>query len=105
MTKDKTDVVFGAQISQPVPAKHAFDTNSDVVQIRENQVKKHPGIGFDVFMHFDFTLAVEDAYIHITGMQVDPAVVLMLMLVKSHRLASFRFGKCLLGVTTVYRCE
>jgi hypothetical protein len=25
-------------------------------------------VRFDVFMHFDFTLAVEDAYIHFAGM-------------------------------------
>jgi hypothetical protein len=42
MTKDKADVVFGAQIRQPVPTKNAFDADSDVVQIRENQVKKTP---------------------------------------------------------------
>ena len=82
-------MVLGAQIGQPVPAKNTFDTDSDVVQIREDQVEKHFGVGFDVLMHFDFTLAVDDAYIHIAGMQVDPAVVLMLLIVKSHDLASF----------------
>jgi hypothetical protein len=68
MTKDKADMVLGAQIGQPVPAKDAFDTDSNVVQIREDQLEKHFGVRFDVFMHFDFTLAVEDAYIHFAGM-------------------------------------
>jgi hypothetical protein len=31
-------------------------------------VKKQLGVGFDVLMHFDFTLAVEDAYINLVGM-------------------------------------
>jgi hypothetical protein len=105
MTKDKTDVVLCAQIGQPVPAKHTFDTDSDVVQIRENQVKKHLGVGFDVLMHLYFVFSVNDANVHFTGMQIDPAVVLMLLFVKSHRLASFRFGKFLLWETILYRCE
>lgn len=41
-------MVFGAPIRQPIPTKHTFDADSDVVQIGENQVKKHLGIGFDV---------------------------------------------------------
>jgi hypothetical protein len=63
MTKDKADVVLGAQIGQPVPAKNTFYTVSDIFQIREDQFKKQLGVGFIVLMQFDFPLAVEDACI------------------------------------------
>lgn len=98
-------MVLIAQVGEPVPAKHAFDTDNDILQERKNKFKKQFGVGIDVFVYFGFAFAIEDAYIHFTSMQIDPAVVLVLLFVKSHRLASFRFGKCSLVVTISYRCE
>jgi hypothetical protein len=86
-------------------AKNAFNADNDVVQIWKDQFKEQLRIGFDVLMHLDFVVSVDDAYVHFTDMQIDTTVVLVLSFIKFHRLASFRFGKCLLGVTTVYRCE
>ncbi len=77
----------------------------DVVYVRKNQVEKHFGVGFYVLMHLDFVFRIDDANVHFAGMQIDPAVVFMLLFVKSHRLASFRFGRFLLAVTILYRCE
>jgi hypothetical protein len=48
------------------------------------------------------TLAVQDADIHFARMQIDTTVVLVLLSIESHCLASFHAGKCLLAVTAVY---
>jgi hypothetical protein len=46
MTKDKANMMLGAQLGRPVPAKYTFDTDRDIVQIWQNQLEKHFGVGF-----------------------------------------------------------
>ncbi len=66
--KDKADIVFCTHIGQSVPAKYTFDTDSNVVQIRENQIDKHFGIGFDVLTHLDYVLSAYNAEMHMSSM-------------------------------------
>ena len=92
MTKGERDLVFGAKVCEPIPAKDAFDADDHVIQIRKDQFKELFRIGFDVLVHFGFTGIVQDADVHISGMKIDTAVVLVLLFVKSHGLASFGWG-------------
>ena len=48
-------------------AKHAFDTDNDILQVRKDEFEKQFGVGIDVFVHFGFAFAVEDAYIVFFG--------------------------------------
>jgi len=89
VTKDKRDLVLGAKIGEPVPAKDAFNANNDVLHEREHQLKEQLGIGFDIFMDPDLPLVADNADIHFSGMQIDTAIELVLLVIKSHGLASF----------------
>ena len=71
MAKSERDVVFGAQIRQPVPAEYALNADNDVGQEWKDQLEKQFRIGFDVLMNPDFSFLVDDADIHFSCMQID----------------------------------
>jgi hypothetical protein len=87
--KGERDLVFGAKIGEPIPAKDAFDADGDIVQIRKDQFKELLRISFDVLMHFRFSGLIQNADIHFSSVQIDTAIVRVLLFVKSHGLASF----------------
>jgi hypothetical protein len=89
MTKGKSDAVLGTKISKPVPAKYAFNADDDVIKVRKDQLEKQLWVGFDVLVNKDFAVAIDSADIHFTSVQVDTAIVVVLLLVKSHDVASF----------------
>jgi hypothetical protein len=89
MTQDKCNAVLSAQIGDPVPAKDALDTDDDVFQEGEDQLKKQLGLGGDILMQPGFALLVDDADVHFASVQIDAAVKLVLLFVKSHGVASF----------------
>jgi hypothetical protein len=89
VTQDEGNAVLGAQIGNPVPAKDTLDTDDDVFQEGEDQLKKYLALGGDIFMQPGFAFLVDDADIHFPGVQIDAAVELMLLFVKSHGVASF----------------
>jgi hypothetical protein len=92
MAEHKGYFVLGTKVCNPVPAKDAFNTDNDVIDIWKNHFKEQLRIGFDVFVNMSFTLFVEDANIHFSGVQIDTAIVFVLFIVKSHNLASFGWG-------------
>lgn len=59
-------------------------------------------IGFNIFMNAVFALLVNDTDIHFSGVQVDTAIILVLLVVKSHSLASFHQIDYGLGVNRFY---
>jgi hypothetical protein len=89
VTQDECNAVLSAQIGDPVPAKDALDTDDDVFQEGEDQLKEHLGIGGDVFMESGFAFLVDDADVHFACVQIDAAVKLVLLFVESHGVASF----------------
>jgi hypothetical protein len=102
MTENEWDFVFVAKVSDPIPAEYAFRANDDIVEEWENQFEKQFGFGFDVFVDFCFPFLVKDTDVHFSGMQVDTAIVLMLLIVESHSIASFHRMGCGLGVNQFY---
>jgi len=89
MPEHKGYFVLGTKVCYPIPAKDAFNTDNDVIDIWKDQFKEQLCIGFDIFVNMGFALFVEDADIHFSGVQIDTAIVLVLLIVKSHSLASF----------------
>ncbi len=63
--------------------------NNDVLCEGEHQLKEQLGVGFYVLMNFDLPVVVDNADIHFSGMQIDPAVISVLLFVESHNLAFF----------------
>jgi hypothetical protein len=89
MSKDKVNFVITTKISKPVPAENAFNPDNDVFKEGKDQFEKEFGIGFDVFMDDDLSLVVQDTNVHFPGMQVDTAIVLVLLIVKFHAMPPF----------------
>ena len=89
MSEHEGDFMSSTQIRKPVPAKNAFDSDSNVIDIGENYLEKQFRIGFDILVNMDFTFLIEDTDLHFPGMKIDTAIVLVLLTVKSHNLTSF----------------
>jgi len=92
MSEDKGYFVFGTKVCNPVPTKDALNTDNDVIDIWKNHFKEQLRIRFDIFMNMGFAFLIEDADVHFSGVQIDTAIVLVLLIVKSHDLASFGWG-------------
>ena len=76
MSQDEGDAGFLAGVGQPIPAEHAFGTDSEAVAIRLNELEEVlEVIVLDVAVDQLFALAIHDADVHLTSMQIDSAVV------------------------------
>lgn len=68
MAKDKWDVVFGTKVSEPVPAKDAFNADGNVIEVGKDQLEKRFRIGFDLLMNLNFAPLADDTDVHFSGM-------------------------------------
>ena len=84
MAKDKGDLLISAEISNPVLGEDALNGNDNVLTIGSNGLQKDIRVCLDVTVQEDLSLLIEDAEIHCSCMQIDTAVKLVLMGVKSH---------------------
>jgi len=91
MTEDEGDVLLDTEIGDPVPSKHTFYSDHDVLTERGNDTKKSFRVCVDILMNPDIASGVEDTDKHILGMQVDPTIKLVLFGVKFHGASSFRW--------------
>jgi hypothetical protein len=92
MTKNERNFMLMAEVRHPVPAKDAFNTDDDIVNVGEYELEKQFRIRVDVLMNFHFPLLVQDTDVHFPGMQIDAAVIPVLVIVESHDLPP-SFGK------------
>jgi len=88
MAQDEWDFVLGAKIGNPIPGEHAFDADNDIFKEWEDDIEKRFGIGLKVLMYSGFSLLIDDANVHFSCMQIDAAIKFVLLIVKSHDLAS-----------------
>ena len=86
VAKDKRDFMFGAKIRYPIPGKHAFDTNNDVLKKGKDDIEQQSGIGLNVLVGSGFPFLVNDAHVHFPCMQIDATIEFVLLIVKSHGL-------------------
>jgi hypothetical protein len=89
VAQDEGDVVVCAEVGQPAPAKDAFHADHDVIEEGEDQFKEEFRIVFDILVRCDLAAPADDADVHFSGAQIDPAVVFVLLSVESHDVASF----------------
>jgi len=89
MTKDKRNGFPVTQIGQPVPDEHAFDGDDDVLPVGLNGPEKRFRIGFKVFVKHGVAFLIQDTDVHGSGVQIDAAIILVLLRVESHRVSSF----------------
>jgi hypothetical protein len=84
VSKDKVNVVIGAQIGDPIPAKYAFNADNDVIDKWEYDFKKQFRVGLDILVNPGLSLLIDDTDVHLSCVQVDTAIVLVLLIVEPH---------------------
>ena len=84
MAEHKRNPVLGTQIGKPVPGKHAFGGQDDLIVVGRNGLEQRLWGGGHVAVHECFTGLVEDAHIHGAGVEIDPAVKRVLSGGESH---------------------
>jgi hypothetical protein len=89
MTQGESNLVLGTEIGQPIPAEDAFDTDDDVFQKWCDKFDQHLLIGIDILMKLNISLLIEDADVHFPGVKIDSAIILVLLSIEIHQLASF----------------
>jgi hypothetical protein len=86
MSEDKWNALVVAEICHPVPGEDAFYSNDNILTIGSNGFEKGITVGFHVAMFPDLSFFIDDTDIHFSCVQIDSAVVLVLIIVESHGL-------------------
>jgi hypothetical protein len=89
MAEDEGDVFLATEIGDPVPGKHAFDSDHDVLSEGSNGTEKSLRVCVDILMNPDIATGIENTDKHIFGMQIDSTIKLVLLGVKIHMASSF----------------
>lgn len=89
MTQDKGNPFLGTEISDPISCEHAFHCDDNVLAERVNGFEEYLTVCDNVSVQFDLSCLIQDAEIHFVGVQVDPAIKLVLFGVESHLDSSF----------------
>ena len=85
MAEDEGQLLAGAEISQPVPAKDALHPDDDIFLIRGDEFEKKCWIGINVLVKLNSSLLIENADIHFSGMEIDSAIILVLTSIEVHQ--------------------
>jgi hypothetical protein len=88
MTEDKRNTVFSTEVHKPVPSKHAFGSEDDLIAVGGNGFEKRLWGGCHVTVQQRFASLVEDAHVHGAGVEIDTTVKRVLFRVKSHEVSS-----------------
>ena len=78
--KHEGDPLLRAEIGEPVPREDAFHGNHQVLAVRRDHLEKVLRRGGAVAMDENLALPIEDAEVHVPRVQIDPTVVLVLLL-------------------------
>lgn len=96
MAKYKGNRFTVTQIGQPVPDEQTFDGDDDVFPEGLNGGQKGFRVGSGVFVKDGFSFLIQDTDVHGSGVQIDAAIILVLLGVESHRVSSFGLNLFLL---------
>ena len=84
VAEDEGDAFGGAEVGEPVPGEDALDGDDEVVAIGRDYLEERFGVRRQVLVDEHLAVAVEDADVHGLGVQIDAAVVAVLVRVESH---------------------
>jgi hypothetical protein len=68
VAEDEGDLLLGAEISKPVPDEHALGRDHDILPVGCDGPKKSLRSRFRVPMENNFSLLIQDADVHGSGM-------------------------------------
>ena len=89
MAQDEGDLFLGADISEPVPDKHAFHGHRDIFAVWLDGPEECFGWSFVIAVQDGFPFLVQDTDVHGPGMEIDSTIKFVLIGVKSHVASSF----------------
>ncbi len=81
---EERDVVLGTAVGEPVPAKHAFDADDQLIAERGDRCEQGVEVAAEVLIEYDTAVVGENAGVHGPSVQVDAAVESALAVVKAH---------------------
>ena len=81
-----------AEIGEPVPGEDALDGDDDVLAVRRDRFEEGPRVRGHVAMKQGLSTLVQDADVHRSGVEIDAAVVSMLLVVEVHEASSLWVG-------------
>ena len=99
MPQDEGYAMLDTQIGDPIPGKHAFHGDDNVLSERLDELEEDFSIGSNVSVQPDLPGFIQNAEIHFFRMKVDSAIKFVLFGVKSHSVASFFIGLWFFGET------
>jgi hypothetical protein len=76
--------MFGAEVGEPVPGKHTFGGQDDLLTVGSDSLEQRLWGRCHVPVQQRFTSLVEDAQVHGTGVEIDTTVKRVLCGVESH---------------------
>lgn len=85
VTKDEGDLLLGAEIGEPVPCENSFDGDDDILSIRGHRPEELLRTSIQVTMDEGLARLIEDADVPGSGVEIDTAVVAVLLGIESHR--------------------
>ena len=90
MSQQERQIPGGTEIGEPVPVEGGFATDDEVAfaerSHREKKLLRHFGV--KVFVEMLFAGVINDANVHGVGVEIDSAVVFVLLFVEFHRVLS-----------------
>jgi hypothetical protein len=88
MAQNERNAFLGAEVRQPLPGKEAFDADDEILAVGSERFEKRLGRRFHLPVQQDLAGLVQDAEVHGAGVQVDPAVEVVLLGVEAHEVSS-----------------
>ena len=90
MIEQERQILNRTKISQPVPVEGGFATDDQIVSSERPQSVDEPvgSFGIEVPVQPLVAIVIDHAHVHGVGVQIDAAVELVTLIVKSHRVFS-----------------
>jgi hypothetical protein len=86
--KDRRQPLSSTQVSTPVPREETFDSDDNSLSIGGNGLEQRLRACGQIPMYHDLAVVIQNTDIHGAGMQIDAAVTLVLLGVKSPEVSS-----------------
>jgi hypothetical protein len=84
VAEHEVDVLFVAEVGEPVPGEHALDADDESVTKRSHGTQKSVGPAGEVLVEDDVAIVVENTDVHRPGVQIDATVESVLLGVEAH---------------------
>jgi hypothetical protein len=84
MAEDEHDALFLTKISEPVPAEETLDCDDQILAVGLERSQELLAVAVELSVEESFAGLIEDTEVEATRVEVDTAVVPMLLGVESH---------------------